>query len=232
MVRLAIACVAGAAFAAHADSVDVEFLGVGNGSTASVSLNDSLRFVFIGQLNHRFSNAAGEPIEGDYVTYCTDLTQYVTHSARTYTVEHLKDMPKSPNVPSMGTDRAQAIFDLVKAAKGKQLGEDADRTFTAAFQLALWEIVYDFDGQAASLDTGAGAFKVNNVRAEHEQAVNSHLTSLFSEIGNGGTGEGLYGVASWEAQDQLLVVPLPAPVLLGGIGLGALVVARRRFIRA
>lgn len=230
----AIACLAAAATVANADTVDVKFLGTGKGSSASVKINGNNKHVFVGQLKHRFSNGsgAGEAIDGDFITFCSDLTQYVSTSTKTFTVEDLEDMPKSPNIPAMGADSAQAIFDIYKAAGGDQLKANADKTLAAAFQLAIWEIVYDYTGEAGDLDTSSGSFRINSIKNQDAAAVNAHLTSLFGAVGNGGTGEGLYGVASWHAQDQLVIVPLPAPVMLGGIGLGAAFLVRRRMNRA
>jgi hypothetical protein len=126
---MAVACIAGAACAVHADTVDVKFTGVGQGTANWIVINGSTKYVFAGQLHHTLSNGVGQgaDLEGEFVTYCSDLTQTVTPSGKTYSVEDLADLPKSPGVPTMGVDRAQAIFDIFKAAGGQQLEATADK---------------------------------------------------------------------------------------------------------
>lgn len=234
-IRTAVAAIACAACVANADTVDVKFIGTGKGSNATISLDNSNKSVFVGQLKHSFSNGtgAGADIQGDYVTFCCDLTQYVTSSPMTYSVETPDDMPHSPGYSAMGADAAQAIFDIYKFANGAQLTGASSNAFATAFQLAIWEIVYDFDSQEAGngLNTGNGAFKVQSLAGGLATDINNHLTSLFAAIGNGGNGSGVYGVASYCAQDQLVVVPLPAPAMLGMAGLGGLAIVRRRMTR-
>jgi len=232
-IAITVACTA---TIAGADTVDVKFLGTGRGTNAKVKLDGNQKHVFVGQLKHRFSNGTGlgAEIDGDFITYCSDLTQYVSSSTKTFTVEEIKDLPNSPGQTPMGADAAQAIMDIYKAAGGSQLLSGTDKALATAFQLAVWEIVYDFDGVegVASLDTASGAFRIVDLANAYESSINAHLTALFGSVGNNGTGEGLFGVASGNAQDQLVVVPLPAGAMLGFAGLGGVALARRRFTRA
>jgi hypothetical protein len=232
---IAVACVVGAACAANADSVDVKFNGVGQGTANWIVINGNAKYVFAGQLKHELSNGVGKgaDLEGEYVTFCTDLTQNVSGTLKTFAVEDLENMPNSPNVPTMGADAAQAVFDIFKAANAEQMKANADKALATAFQLAVWEIVYDFDASVgnASLDVNNGDFKVTAFQNGFADNVTTYLSSLLGAVGNGGHGQGIYGVASGQGQDQLLVVPLPAPLLLTAIGLGGAAIVRRRITR-
>ena len=179
LTRVGVVVVTGAfTGVAAADTVDVKFLGTGNGTANWVSVKGNARYVFAGQLEHRFSNGVGqgEQIDGDFITFCTDLTQFVSGLTRTFTVENLEDLPQSPGVLPMGADAAQAVFDIYKAAGGAQLDPGADKALASAFQLAIWEIVYDYDAQAgvASLDVGDGDFRVTAFQNGYADEVGNH----------------------------------------------------------
>lgn len=234
--RFAIAAIAalGAGSAALADTVDVKFLGAGQGRVIKFDLNGKRHNVFAGQLEHRFSNGTGvgARFEGDLLTFCTDLMEHVSQDTDTFDVV---DPQFAPN-PAMGEARADALRDIYAFAGGAQLARGADRDFAAAFQLAVWEIVYDFDSDEgrSSLDVESGAFesyKRNGSRLS--TAIRDHLADLFAAVGSfEERGDfGLFAVTNNGKQDQLVgtpMVPLPTPGALAFAGLLGVAGARKR----
>lgn len=226
--------IASAAFAAAslANTVTVQYLGSQQGRSVRITTGSTTRDVFAGQLNHRFSNGTGEAayLNGDRVTFCTDLLETVTSTPKTYTLVGLDDVP-GPS--GMGEEKAQAISDLYRYAAGTQSRSDTNNDFAAAFQLAVWEIVFDYTelGGRSSLNITTGGFKAKNTNnSALSSSITNHLNSLFNAIGSfGRTGAGaLRGVTRSGSQDQIVEVPMPAPGLLAGAGILGVAAIRRR----
>jgi len=209
---------------ASADIVNLAYQGKERG--LSVKLTSSLYNgdVFAGQLVHTVTG--GSIYDGTWVTFCADLAQGVATSPKPFDVVSADLLPGSS---PMGIAKASAIRDIYAAAGGSQLLSGADNALAAAFQLAIWEIILDFDVQANGngLDITAGGLKATKTNGDAlSNAVMGHLTTLFGAIGNvDASGIGLVGFKSGQHQDQLIVIPAPgALALLAGFG----VVGRRR----
>lgn len=218
---------------ALADTVDVKFLGTGAGTSVKINLNGNQTNVFAGQLIHHFSNGtgAGAQLNGTFVTFCTDLTEYVTSTTKTYNVVGIEDMPNSA---PMGAAKAQAIADLYAYAAGSQIALAATDNIAAAFQIAVWEIVTDFNALAVNngLSLSAGSLKVTKTNGSSlGSTLTSTIAAMFSALGTNSSGSGILGVSRAGSQDQLVVVPLPAPGILALAGLGGVVALRRRLAR-
>ncbi len=164
------------------------------------------------------------PINTNYAsaitTYCIDLTHGITSG--TYTTQTNLTL-----APTIGTDaKGLAITELFDRYYYNSLTSSAN---SSAFQLALWELVYDgatsksltagsIQGDTAQPYTAQAQSMLNSLGskssyANHDLAI-SHLEVLVSSNGN---------------QDQIMVVPnppkgVPAPpaVMLAGIGVLAL----------
>ncbi|MBX3388158.1 MAG: Cys-Gln thioester bond-forming surface protein [Phycisphaeraceae bacterium] len=221
-----------ASFASAGPSISVKYLGKGAGQNVTMTLNGSSKNVFAGQLNHQLSNAAGGYgwLNGNHLTYCTDLTQYVTSTTKTYTIEQIEIMPGSS---PMGQAKADAIRALFVAANGAQAIAATSNDYATAFQLAIWEIVTD--GPSASIT--ASSFTTGNFRAKktNGSALSSGVVSIatnlyataMSYLQTGGSSNQVLGIASGSYQDQLVQVPTPGAAALAGLG-GLLVAGRRR----
>ncbi|MCA9290091.1 MAG: hypothetical protein KDA25_03120 [Phycisphaerales bacterium] len=218
-----------------ADTVDVNFVGVGLGRNVRIDLNSSAKNVFAGQLVHNFANGTGDcaSLAGNVTTFCTELTQYVNGGVNEFDCVQVED---APNTNPMGTIRANAIGDLYAYAAGAQFASastNANKDLAAAFQIAVWEIANDYDGTSGSLDLSSGTLKVTNTSGGALSAgISTQLSNLFSAVGLNAGFAGLRAVSNSSYQDQLVLIPLPAPVLIGLAGLGAVVIRRRRIAAA
>jgi hypothetical protein len=216
---------------AFAGSVDVNFIDVGQGRQAQINLNNSVHNVFAGQLYHNFTNGTDDcsSLSGIFATFCTELTQHVTHDPAAYNCSPLAGAPLSG---PMGETRAQAVRDLYAHAGDAQYtndGSQAGSDFAAAFQLAVWEVVYDYNGTSASLDRTGGSLKFTGHNDNNlSSGVLATLAELFASVGSN-SAFNVYAVTNGCAQDQIVqAVPVPAPVLLGATGLIGVLWKRRR----
>ncbi|MBX3365613.1 MAG: hypothetical protein KF866_12720 [Phycisphaeraceae bacterium] len=227
----AVMCVMAAGSVAMADGVELRYLGKGAGSNVKINFDNSTQNVFAGQLLHEFSNGTGimADINGSFYTYCTDLTQYVTSTKKWYDVTPLNQMPNAPGVTPMSFEQAQAIRNLFAGVAGAQFAQNASNDFATAFQLMVWEIVWDFGpGESIvdlSLTTGAFTATKTNGSALSSGVINN-FNALKVHVGQLSGASGLVGLASGTAQDQLFVVPGPGTGVLAGIG--ALMALKRR----
>lgn len=220
---VSIAVVALMAGAAHADTVKLQFVGAGAGSNVNVSGPGFSGAVFAGQLMHALTDGTGPAAAwtGTQATFCVELAEHVTTTALAYDVKDVADVPGNPG--PMGSDRAEAVSVLYDLAAKSQFG--TDNTKAAAFQVALWELVFDFEvGDSGSISLDGGAFTLNNAAAVKAQA-EVWLGQIAGNFGTGSTR--LVGLHHDGKQDQVLMVPLPAPVAMGLAGLLAVAGARR-----
>ncbi|GIK18560.1 MAG: hypothetical protein DYG93_06165 [Leptolyngbya sp. PLA2] len=220
---------AGFAFAASADVVEMKFTGTGQGRNVKVTIGDKSMSVFAGQLKHSILSGTGlgADLVGDHLTYCTDLYEYVKSSPTTYTVVTIPDMPDSS---PMGFARAGGVYDLFNWAGGQQFDTGVSKDFAAAFQIAVWEVVTDYDPAIgrASLDVTAGELKVKDTGGGPlSSGISGHLVAMFDAVGSDSARRGLVGLRSFGAQDQITVIPAPGPLTLAAGGL-LLAVPRRR----
>jgi hypothetical protein len=218
---------------AVADIVDVRFTGTGLGRNVRTSYLGNSHNVFAGQLYHEFADGTGEAasLEGPLITYCSELTEYVTSSTRPY---DLSPLPLAPNSDPMGEDAAQALTDIWTFAGGQQLltqNTNENRDFAAAFQIAVWEIVHDYDGSLMSLDVTAGDLTVTKTNGQQLGSnIADHLGDLFGAVGSNSSFSELRVVTRAGAQDQVVMVPTPGALALCVIAFVPLVGSRRRRI--
>jgi hypothetical protein len=224
-LRLVSVLVAAAAVsAAEASMVDVFCPGVGAGRNVTVTQGSTNYTVFAGQIRLVLSNSTGQPFNTNWFSFCTELAQniHVNGPVRTYEVTAVSDLP-TPGA-GMGSARADALARMYFSANGAQFGTNAD--FAAAFQIAVWEIVNDFDGSLASLDLTTG-----NFRGTINAAISANFASLFAAAANaGGNMNALLGLGNASFQDQILDVTngIPSPGAMALLALAGFTGLRRR----
>ncbi len=229
---VAAAVVAAAAGAASADTVNVKFVGTAKGSNIKIVAPGVNTNVFAGQLKHELSGGTGlgALFNGTYNTYCTDITQYVTSTTKAYTVVPVEQVP---NVSPMGLSKADALRNLYTYGAGVQSTSAASNDFATAFQIAVWEIVSDYNTNLGltSLSVSGGSFKAYNTSGGSlSSGITTQLNNLFSGIFNlpeGAVPAQIAGISHASAQDQIVTVPTPGALALAGMG-GGLLIKRRR----
>lgn len=222
---LALSVCASVAGLASAGPIAVDFRGTALGKSASVSFysGDSSAFtsrnLFVGQLVHRMDVGAGPR---DFITYCIDLTQYAGDGV--FNLVGLREAPITTPAPAdkweLGQDQADALNALYNAHFA---GVDTNAE-AAAFQAAVWEIVFDW----ASVDAGTFALAGGTVRVHNNISAttfNSYVSAARARID---TTSMLGALTSEGRQDQLVVIPLPGAGVMGAAGMLAIGARRRR----
>lgn len=218
---------------AAATPVSLVYNGPSTGDRKTVSIDDApvapgsgdwSRTVY----SHGFNMTDTSGVLGDFLAWCVDVGSYLSTSqtnARPYVIT---DDPFS-NSWSIGADgmaRVQSMFDANYAGVDTASGVQA-----AAFQLALWNAVYDDDG-----DVGSGVFEASAHTsiidlandyldaASLYQGGKAYALTFLESTPKPGTNQNKY-------QNLVTVSAVPVPaagglLLLALGGLGA--VARRR----
>jgi hypothetical protein len=250
IVALAIATGASTALA---DTVSMKFVTTGTGRSVSWH---SERYAamhpssggnpdggsFAGQLLHNIQSAdPGAPVGlGDIYTFCTEINQNTSTSYKNFTVGELTDAPVP--APQMSAGAAAAIsrlyfyavddlaLDLQETLTGTIDGQTANN-FAAAFQLAIWEIVEDYDESATNKGLSATAGVGTDdfwVRTAGLVTYVNDLLAIARDTTRGS--QSLKTLTNPGQQDQIILVPLPTSAGLAAVGLfGVVLAGRRRF---
>jgi hypothetical protein len=163
---------------------------------------------------------------GVFRTVCIELDQYTRDA--TYDVIPVANGPRpglALSAGPMGAPKADMVSRLWAAYWDQANLSAAD---AAAFQVSIWEIVYDDD-----LDLFGGAFRANYANLASSplfvQTANAWLGGMGSLTGSAN----LVALSSLRYQDQLVMVPLPSAALAGIALLACLAgVSVRRHVKA
>ena len=98
-----------------------------------------------------------------------------------------------------------------------------DTDHSAAFQLALWEIL--FNGDLSSLNLATGAFKVTDDHGNHNAVAIAQ--TWLADLGNF-TDNYTITKLSNETRQDFMTAPEPGPLALIGVALAAMLVGGRR----
>jgi hypothetical protein len=230
--RLVLAGVAalGLGSAAKADVV-ATFTGTAPFTTASTNaFGGVIDGMPVGTFNYTVVSSTDPRFSGSFQSFCADYFQPVT-TGDTYTYTPVAISA----LPDVGTDptklaRIQELYDRYYNSATNSNGDQA-----GAFQLALWELLYDGTG---ALDIGSGNFIASALNGSTNAAIaQSWLNSLDdpnlpAPVDN----FQLVGLFNANNQDQIVPfnapspVPAPAALVLAVIG-GGVLLARRRAAR-
>jgi hypothetical protein len=233
VVCIALASVAGFWGIAKADTVITASITavIPFSPFANLSLDGNTVTGAVGEI---IWNGAGEgnpsPYNGTFTTYCLDLTDAIgLNTPYTFTVQ--PDIALAPKSAPMGATQAAEMDELF----GQQYGLLSTQDDYQAFQLAIWNIVYDTD---TSVEDGEGEFYVEGGNEDSALDTSTIDSTAITEADDwlddaaSPTDQALYGddddvvalTGSEGIQDQIMMsTPLPSTAMCGGvlmIGLG------------
>ncbi len=173
------------------------------------------------------ATALGNPFNG----FCIDLEDEITPGNYSWDLVDLEDAPDGSY--QMTTTQANRIAELW----GRHYA-DVNNGFTAAaFQLAVWEIVYEpANADISSYDvtdgySGAnpgGGFEVNAAWNANFANLTSLANSWLGNLDGAGPTAVLGALTSSATQDFVVAVPAPGAAVLGMLGLGIMGWVKRR----
>ncbi|MDZ4831112.1 MAG: hypothetical protein SGJ09_13065 [Phycisphaerae bacterium] len=220
--------------AAAANGLTLTFQGFGPSLSTAIHYDASASYG--DPTANSFDNIPAGQIKfsGGLVTYCLQVFEGLPPVGGTarWDLAPLASLPEAPPAPGpMGGLLAELVTDLYARHYYGSLATAAD---SAAFQVVLWELTHEnFDesgGSAIALlsqaDLSLGAFQLDT-----SSSIFALAAAYLADLGAGGTllgFGGIHGLTNPQFQDLLTVVPIPAPVLLGGLGLLGVAVLRRR----
>lgn len=233
-----------------ANTIDMTFEGSGSFGRGGLDLELNgapLINRFAGRLTFDVHGSTGDTPFGNgrtLYTFCTEIAAPAEEDNTTYNVyngpnndngfEGLGELP-DPGAAMGLADAARVSYLFVNYFRDAISGSSnnaSDKDMAAAFQLALWDIVFDDD-----LDVDAGGddgFAVTDAPDSvltlaqtmlTDVALNANLEFVSEKVfgfgnqgANGGNG----------AQDQITMIPLPGAAMMGLVGLGGVMAVRRR----
>lgn len=161
---------------------------------------------------NNFSVVGGDPtaLAPTFQGFCIDLYQTISFGSNNmFTVSPLETAP----LPTSGMGVAKA--DLLRELWGRHFSPSFTNTEGAAFQSAVWEIVFD-----SGLNLGTGTVQISG----NAGVVATATAWLGSLNGDHAYFAPVYALTSESTQDMLV----PAPGMLALAGAGVVVAARRR----
>jgi hypothetical protein len=202
--------------------------------------NQPYQNVLVGR--YLWDRTGGDPI--DFVgsngtrfwTYCTELTQEIRNPVA-FNVVQVEQAPNPGILGGMGSVKA----DMLRQYFALHYSDSFTHAQAAAFQLGIWEIVFDNSG---SLDVTSGNFQLSTSNTTVRDLANGYLTGITGSL-SGLTASQmtianqLVALSSPDDQDQLTlhrdhVRPVPAPPgpVLAATGLVPALALRRLRRRA
>lgn len=236
---------------ASASSVNLTFDGYGAGLVMKLSYQSNQSFSAVNRNSgsniqareHNFTNTANSV---QMRNYCVQVFESVspgnTYSYDQVAVENVPDFPPGPG--PMGAVRAALMRNLYGRFYS-QVSDGTDNIKCAAFAMLVWEISHEnLTGAGATatavLNSGAinvslGAFQASatgTLTGDRLAAFNqaqSWIATMVAQSNVLKDNVNIYGLTNPLAQDHIgVLIPVPAPALLAGLGLVGVVSGRRR----
>lgn len=212
---IAAGIVFAATAAAHAGPVLFDFEGTARGKNVKISVDGDTSNVFAGSIKHKIDGVLA-------YTFCIDPEQ---HTQRGVTNFEIDSFASSSLARDGWSAKAGIVAELAQIAGPDVWESNASKTRAAAFQVALWEVLVDFDGTAGSLSFSQGSFKSWN----NDSVINAAEDMLDDLTFAGADASGLMAYTHESHQDFMgYAVPAPGVLALSGMGGIALLGNRRR----
>ena len=221
-IAIAITGAAGLAVAASAGPVLFEYEGTSRGKNINIAYGDAESpeyegRVFAGSIMHQVDDAMLH-------TYCIDPEQLAqTDNAEFQRVRLERGLLKR----DFAEDRSRTLAELADIAGDSIWSSSSNKLASAAFQVAAWEVVSDYDPNAGagSFDLGGGLF-----RAWGNNNVLTAATNLLNQLTfTRGDASGYDAFVHDTHQDFMgRAVPVPGSVAIAVIAVPLLANRRRR----
>lgn len=165
----------------------------------------------------------------------TDKTVWAGH--RSMTVDGQQGLAFSAELTERNTDGwfetmtldaayGSAKAEAIRALFGSHASDAVlNRETASAFQALLWEIVYDYDGDAESIDLATGSLRIAGVAGVH-------FADMKSSALRGGGSPSIEVVRGDDGNDNFRIVPLPSTAGLASAGLLGFAASHRRRSRS
>lgn len=172
-----------------------------------------------------------------FYAFCVDLRQYVDTSTHPFAIVAPSAVPMPaygpPMEQPMGVARAARLEHFFSKYYGFLSNGVNDTVERQAFQLAVWEIVYE-DGPVASYSLSGGSLYVSSGASAAVTKANAWFSDASWQTATGLYVAGLQDLREGSyGQDFVTVVPHPIPVpgaaLLGLLGFSLISRIKRRF---
>lgn len=235
LATASLATLALASAALAAPTAQMAFTGTAKGSNVKILFGSQSFNAFSGQLQHTISNATGlySSINGARRTFCIDLSQHVSSNTNTYDIVDITTETAGLS-STYASVRGSALSSIYNTYGAQAIGTTSSTTndFAAAFQLAVWELAYDYTGVGSSINLAAGTARFQTTGgAALSGGILSAFNTIMGSVGSAQVLPGLVALRSGSYQDQLVYVPgtlIPSAGSATMAALGGLLIARRR----
>lgn len=216
---------------ASAEVIDLELTGIGGGS-ATIEFKDSPMLRPLGAFSWKDTNVdqPNPSFPSTIKTFCIELDQGLpTLNPPTATFK-ITDPASAPTLNAAKADAIRALYGNFYDAQNDKVIDGKDR----AFQIALWEIVYDLGStNGLNLSNGDFAYNVSSATLTDANTMLSGLGGGLDKFNASGyelvalvAPAGVESKPQDQVQDQVTIrprgVPAPPGLLLAGVGVLAL----------
>jgi len=216
-------------------TIDAAYEGIDAGGKQGIVLDDDEKTFGNGVIVIDTMNPKGElaKLLGDRVWgYCYELEQYVSSDYKEYNVDPLHD--------AIAADKAALISQLWALHYDHSWEQSTliDTDYPAntlenqnalAFSFAIYEIIYDYEGDVDALDLTSGRLKGDAIGTDPPESfgiANAWLSDLLSPDRYNGPLAKLVSLNNSDKQDFIVEVPEPATMTM--LVLGSLAFLRKR----